>query len=128
MPQNYTGYYKPQGTPTAEPEAKAPVEEPVVEETTVTPDEAAAPQADPEPTVDAKVEEDNKADTIIGVVTECVKLNVRKEPVADAEVLTTIPLGAEVQVDISESTNGYYKVCTGAGVEGYCVEKYINID
>ena len=127
MSHNYTKYYnKPQGTPTTEPEVKAPVEEPVVEETTVTPDETVTPQVDPESTVEPVA--DDKADTILGVVTECAKLNVRKEPLADAEVLTTIPLAAEVQVDISESTNGFYKVCTGAGVEGYCVEKYINID
>lgn len=104
---NYTNYSKPQEAPAA-PEVK--------EETPVT-EEPAAPETTPE-----------EVDTVIGVVTECVKLNVRKEPVADAEILTTIPLGAEVQVDIFESTEDFYKVCTGAGVEGYCVKDYINID
>ena len=128
MSQKYTGYFKTQEksvveTPVETKEEKAvdvvienPVADPVVE-----PEAPVASQVDEDP----EVEED---EIIIGVVTECAKLNVRKEPSADAEVLTTILLGAEVKVDIFESTNGFYKVCTGAGVEGYCVEKYININ
>lgn len=78
------------------------------------------------PTTEPEVEDED--DKIIGVVTECAKLNVREEPVADAEILTTIPLGAEVQVDIFESTEDFYKITTEAGVEGYCMKDYINID
>ena len=100
---------------TQEPEVKS-------EETKVTEDPITTPVT-PAPTVET---EEN--DTIIGIVVECAKLNVRKEPAADAEILTTIPKGSEVQVDIFESTEDFYKVCTGAGVEGYCVKDYINID
>lgn len=117
----YSKYYnnKTQEAPVA-PEVKEEVIDTVTEEPVVTPEVTEEPVTE-EPTV----EED---DTIIGVVTECVKLNVRKEPVADAEILTTILLGAEVQVDIFESTEDFYKVTTGAGIEGYCVKDYINID
>ena len=115
----YSGFSKPQEAPAA-PEVKpeeVPVA-PVIEEPVVTPETPVAPAADPEP----------EKDTIIGVVTNCVKLNVRKAPEADAEVLTTIPLAAEVKIDIEGSVNGFYKVCTGAGVEGYCKEDFININ
>ena len=113
----YSGFSKPQEAPAA-PEVKneevtvtSPTEDPVV---------APEDPVTPEPPV-----EDN---AVIGVVTNCVKLNVRKAPEADAEVLTTIPLAAEVKVDIEGSVNGFYKVCTGAGVEGYCKEDFININ
>ena len=105
---DYTKHSKPQETPVVEPEVKEAVDSPT------TPDPA--------------VEEPKVENKIIGVVTNCAKLNVRKEPVADAEILTEIPLAAEVQVDVLKSTEGFYKVCTGAGVEGYCVKDYININ
>ena len=106
---DYTKHSKPQETPVVEPEVKEA-------ETAFTPDLV----ADPEPKDDL--------DIIIGVVTNCVKLNVRKEPVADAEILTEIPLAAEVQVDVLKSTEDFYKVTTGVGIEGYCVKDYININ
>ena len=36
---------------------------------------------------------------VIGHVVDCSKLNVRKEPDEDAEILGTIPAGAEVMID-----------------------------
>lgn len=87
------------------------------------------PQQEPpvEPEVETVVEPVTN-DKIIGVVTECVKLNVRKEPSLDAEILTEILIGTEVQVDISESTADFYKICTEAGVEGYCMRDHINVN
>lgn len=60
-----------------------------------------------------------------GMVTECLKLNVRKEPSADGEVLAIIDALSEVKVDVDESTDDFYKVCTAAGIEGFCMRKYI---
>ncbi len=60
-----------------------------------------------------------------GVVTDCLKLNVRKEPSDNAEVLVIINALSEVVVDMDASTDAFYKVCTGAGVEGFCMKKYI---
>lgn len=60
-----------------------------------------------------------------GVVTDCLKLNVRKEPSADAEVLAIVDCLSEVMVDIDASINDFYKVCTAVGVEGFCMRKYI---
>jgi uncharacterized protein YgiM (DUF1202 family) len=116
---NYTNYSKPQQPA---PVVEAPVEtkeeevvNTVIEETPVV-----APVVEPE----TKVEDDE----LIGVVIDCVKLNVRAEASVNADVVTEISVGTEVMVDIFESTAEFYKVVTEAGVEGFCMKKFINID
>lgn len=126
---NYTNYSKPQTASVVEPEVIEEVVAPVVEETvvnTVMQADGVTP-AHPVPETDP-VTEDSEPDGILGVVTECAKLNVRKEPSTEADVVTTLLIGTEVMVDIFESTEEFYKVTTGAGVEGYCMKKFINID
>lgn len=63
---------------------------------------------------------------IMGVVTECVKLNVRAAADTNADILCEILLGSEVVIDETESTDDFYKVCTETGVEGFCMKRYIN--
>ena len=60
-----------------------------------------------------------------GVVTDCMRLYVRKEPSADEEVVTVIDCPSKVMVDIDASTDEFYKVCTASGAEGFCMRKYI---
>lgn len=62
---------------------------------------------------------------ISGIVTNCLRLNVRKKPDPEAEVLTIIDALSEVVVDMNASTDKFYKVCTAAGIEGFCMKKYI---
>lgn len=62
-----------------------------------------------------------------GVVTDCAKLNVRAEPTIDAEVVCVINAATELLVDEAESTEDFYKICTAAGVEGYCMRKFITV-
>lgn len=63
----------------------------------------------------------------IGVVTDCLSLNIRKEPKSDAEVLCSIPCLTEVTIEENESTDEFYKICTGSGIEGFCMKKYIAV-
>lgn len=63
--------------------------------------------------------------SVPGVVTDCLRLNVRDEASEDAEIVTIIDALSEVMVDIANSTDKFYKVCTAAGVEGFCMKKYI---
>lgn len=70
-------------------------------------------------------EEEVKAAFISGVVTNCKKLNVRKEPRTDAGIIAIIPVSAEVVVDVDGSVGDFYKICTVAGIEGFCVKSYI---
>lgn len=62
-----------------------------------------------------------------GVVTECVRLNVRKTPALDGEVVSTINCLTDVVVDLEDSTDEFYKISTAAGVEGFCMKKYIDL-
>jgi uncharacterized protein YgiM (DUF1202 family) len=113
---NYTNYSKPQ-------------EAPVVGIDLAQGADFSTPVVEPE-VVESVVEEESvtESDEVIGVVTDCVKLNVRKEPSKDSDVVCELLLGTEVMIDIFESTDDFYKVITEAGVEGYCMKKFINAD
>lgn len=66
-------------------------------------------------------------DFVSGVVINCLRLNVRKAPSADAEILTVIDAFSNVMVNKSASSDAFYKVCTETGVEGYCMKGYISL-
>ena len=63
----------------------------------------------------------------LGVVVDCMKLRVRKNPNQNSEVITTITNGSEVKIDEAKSTGAFFKVCTASGVEGFCMKKYIRV-
>lgn len=65
--------------------------------------------------------------TVIGVVTDCLKLNLREKADPDADVVAVIDALTEVVIDMEASTDSFYKVCTAAGIEGFCMRKYIAI-
>ena len=62
-----------------------------------------------------------------GVVTDCVKLNVRKEPDGDSKILCTVDAKDELVIVESESTEDFYKVITPKGVEGFCMKRYVTV-
>lgn len=65
---------------------------------------------------------------IIGIVTNCLKLNLREKPMPDPNnVIMVISALTEVAIDLDESTDDYYKVCTATGIEGFCMRKFIAI-
>lgn len=88
------------------------------------------PEEDFEPILEP-VEDPVRSSPIIGIVSDCVRLNVREEPSMSADVLMTIDAGSEVQIietingDASETS--FYKIITVCGMEGYCMQKYINV-
>lgn len=63
----------------------------------------------------------------IGVVKNCSRLNVREAADADADVIGTVEEGSEVEIDEASSTSDFYKVYTAAGLEGFCMKKFISI-
>lgn len=71
------------------------------------------------------VKAETKPNTVSGVVVNCLKLNVRKEPKIDADVVTRISALTEVVIDTGASAGDFYKVCTDTGIEGFCMKKYI---
>lgn len=66
-------------------------------------------------------------DIKIGTVVDCVKLNVRKEPVAGAEIVCEIDSQTELMIDESESTDDFFKVCMASEIEGFCMRKFIAV-
>ena len=67
------------------------------------------------------------APIIKGVVTGCYKLNVRRAPSANATVICEIPRDAVVIINEKKSKGEWYSVCTEAGIEGFCMKKYISV-
>lgn len=86
----------------------------------------------PEPvTVTKEVETSANPVQVRGVVTDCIKLNVRSTPENDpsnVNVLGTIECLTGVLIDEAASTDDFYKVQTESGLEGFCIKKYIAIE
>ena len=79
----------------------------------------------PEPVIpEPVVEPENRK---FGKVSNCKKLNIRKLPSRDAEIVSELIEGSEVMIDEKESTALFYKICTEHGIEGYCMKDYITV-
>ena len=98
-------------------------------------DEAQSAQTSPLPAVSEAAEKPAPNATApavareqIGRVANCGRLNVRQQPKADATVVTALEVGSEVMVDTAGSTNTFYKIWTSAGIEGYCMKQYIELE
>ena len=72
-------------------------------------------------------ESQNSEDVKIGFVTNCKKLNVREEPRTDADIVCEVDYQTGLMIDENESTEEFYKVFTIAGIEGFCMKKFIAI-
>ena len=73
-----------------------------------------------------KTEEAVEAEpVIIGKVTDCIKLNVRRGAVITADVREVIEEGAIVEINEKRSTDDWYRVRTESGTEGFCMKEYI---
>ena len=84
------------------------------------------PEVEPEPISDPEpsVEPENR---MFGKVNNCKKLNIRKHPSRDAEIVSELIQGSEVMIDEKESTALFYKICTEHGIDGYCMKDYITV-
>lgn len=69
--------------------------------------------------------EEPKAKPVYGTVANCKKLNVRKKPKADADVVTIIEEGTKVSISLEESTADFYKVTLKGGAYGFCKKEFI---
>lgn len=112
---------------TIKPVVDEPVETEVVEEVVETVEEAVEESVE-EPV--AEVVEPEVIEPVtytIGVVSCCNRLRVRKFPNLNAPVLCELDVNTEVMIDMKESANGFYKVCTETGIDGYCMKKFITV-
>ena len=86
--------------------------------------QTAIPEIESEVPAEPEVEEKPRK---FGKVNGCTKLNIRKMPNRNAEVLAEIKAGSEVMIDEENSTYEFYKVCTESGIEGYCMKNFIKV-
>ena len=127
MSKNYTNYSNKAVNKEAEKETvvEKTVEEKVVESVEEKNEEVA--ESSVEETKEEVIEEQSDEEALgIGVVTDCLELNVRKQPSKDAEVLKTID--ALTEVVILKEINEFYEVALKTGESGYCMKKYIAVD
>lgn len=61
-----------------------------------------------------------------GTVTNCFRLNIRKEPSVDAEILKVISKGDDVEIDDESTPDGWIAVILSDGTKGYTMTEYIN--
>lgn len=64
---------------------------------------------------------------LTGIVINAELLNVRKEPKIGSDVLCHIKRDSQLMIDITKSTDEWFAVCTEAGVDGYCMKKFVEI-
>lgn len=115
MSKNYTKYSKPEVLNVPTPDAEN-IETPDTEEVVET----------EQLTADVEEQEPAPAEPKTGVVT-ANKLNIRKLPGLNAEVATTVTKGTELMIDPTFETVEWLKVYTNAGLEGYCMKKFIDV-
>lgn len=84
------------------------------------------PVIEPKQQATDKPEVQTKPEPVTGTVTGCVKLRVRKEPSTKGEVLTELPVNSTVQINMTKSTDEWFKV-RAKGVNGFCMKQYITI-
>lgn len=72
-------------------------------------------------------EPEETGDVKIGFVTDCKKLNIREEPSKDSPIVCEVVCQSELMIDEAESTEDFYKVYTAAGIEGFCMKKFIAV-
>lgn len=77
-------------------------------------------ESEPESAVEPEIQK-------FGKINNCKKLNVRKLPNRDAEIVSELVEGSEVMIDEKESTALFYKICTEHGIEGFCMKQFIKV-
>lgn len=132
MSHNYTNYSK-FNAAAVEPAVREAVEAPVEPEVNAELEEITNTMPIDETTLlDAGVieeeveEEPAKPEPKTGIVT-ANKLNIRKLPAIGAQVVAVVDQNAALMIDRDYETVEWIKVCTAAGIEGYCMKKFVEV-
>lgn len=66
---------------------------------------------------------------IQGIVSNCVKLNVRSEAQKKKDnVLCIVSAGDVLLIDKEQSTNAWFYVTTASGISGYCMKEFVAVE
>lgn len=63
---------------------------------------------------------------VIGIVSDCSKLNIRRAPRKDAAVVTVVPEETELTIAGDSRDGEWYKVSTG-DIKGWCMKRYVTV-
>lgn len=74
------------------------------------------------------IENNVENNEVIGKISGFEKLYVRKEASKDSEPVGIVTDKDDLSIDVSRSTDDFYKVITSNGLEGYCVKEFVKID
>ncbi len=66
-------------------------------------------------------------DPLTGIVTNCLRLNIREKPSKTAKAICVVDAFCELLIDPNESVDGWFKVYTEAGCEGYCMKEFVAV-
>lgn len=55
------------------------------------------------------------------------KLNIRKSPDSYGEILTVVPGGTVLEIDLDCSTDEWYAITTPTGTEGWCMCEFVTL-
>ena len=64
---------------------------------------------------------------VAGMITDCETLCVYEEPSFLSKIIDTAPVGTDLVIDLESSEDRFYKVYNVAGIEGYCLKRYVTI-
>ena len=70
---------------------------------------------------------EDAARNVIGVVTDCLKLNIREKPSKDSRVVTVVTCLDKLEIEIGDSNDDWYAVCTATDIEGFCMKKFVAV-
>lgn len=70
---------------------------------------------------------DKKGMTDMNGIVNCIRLHIHAEPNLESEIVCKVRYLTEVEIDLEESTEDFYKIYTAIGAEGYCEKDLLTI-
>lgn len=70
----------------------------------------------------------NIGTSLKGEITNCVRVNIRKEPNRECEVITILNYGDTVTVYPEKSIDGWSFIVIPDGREGFCMKEFIDLE
>lgn len=67
-------------------------------------------------------------ETVFGSVSNCKKVNVRKDASKDSDVLVVLDAGEKVEIEIEKSTDTFHGVKTRAGIYGFIMKDFLAVE
>lgn len=91
---------------------------------------SAVTNVQPAPVLDAEVVQPiivEEPKPVFGVVSGCAKLNIRNSPSTNGNVVCVVDENTRLMISLAESTNEWYSVYNSAGLNGFCMKKFITV-